>query len=260
MSLETKALACGYGKSAVIGGIDLVVEPGEVLCVLGPNGVGKTTFFKTILGFLPRLSGQVLWNGAPLNLQNNRQRAQVLAYVPQTHAPPFPYSVREVVVMGRAAHLKPFQNPAKADYELCDDMLDKLMIGHLRHREYTRISGGERQMVLIARALVQQPALLLMDEPTSNLDYGNQVKVLKQVLDLAGEGLVVVMTTHSPEHAAICATRVALFQQEGPVLQGPPGDVIREDVMRQAYGVDVKLFEYEDGRGRTVKACAPMLN
>ena len=259
MSFEVRGLSCGYGGRALVKDINMKVAAGEVVCVLGPNGAGKTTFFKTILGYLPCVSGEVLWNEKALALQNARQRAQVLAYVPQTHAPPFPYSVRDVVAMGRTAHLKPFQSPTASDYELCDEMLGKLKLSHLCDKAYTRISGGERQMVLIARALVQEPSLLLMDEPTSNLDYGNQVKVLQQVLDMASEGLAVVMTTHSPEHAAVCAGRVALFQTGKPILLGTPDEVICKEVLREAYGVDVKMFEYLDGRGRRVISCAPVL-
>jgi iron complex transport system ATP-binding protein len=260
MSLEIKNLVCGYGGRPVGDPISLTVRPGEVLCVLGPNGVGKTTFFRTVLGFLPPLDGTALWKGVPIHSGSHKERARLVAYVPQTHAPPFPYRVREVVVMGRAAHQPAFRDPSPADYDICDEMLRRLKIEHLRDRIYTKISGGERQMALIARALAQQPALMLMDEPTSDLDYGNQLKVLRQIVDLAGEGLAIMMTTHSPDQAALCGTTVALFQAGGPMLLGRPDEIINEENLKTAYGVDVKMFAYLDERGRRVKVCAPMMN
>jgi iron complex transport system ATP-binding protein len=257
--LEVKNLACGYRGRAVIGNINLTAEPGEVICILGPNGVGKTTFFKTVLGLLPPLAGQICWWNNPVHFSSNREKARFAAYVPQTHTPPFPYLAREVVVMGRVSHLPVYKNPGKKDYAVCDTALERLRITRLANRAYTTLSGGERQMVLIARALVQEPAFLMMDEPTSNLDYGNQFRVLKQIIRLAGEGLVILMTTHSPVHAALCATKVVLFQAGKPVETGKPEDIITEANLRAAYGVDIRMFEYVNSRGRTVKICVPIM-
>jgi iron complex transport system ATP-binding protein len=257
--LEVRNLTCGYEGKPVIEHIDCAVRPGEVLCVLGPNGVGKTTFFKTLLGALPRIGGEILWNGVSVNWRHNRTRARLIAYVPQTHSPPFPYRVREVVVMGRAAHIKPLQSPVRADYEICDTILEKLQLSYLRDKIYTQISGGERQMVLIARALAQQPLLLMMDEPTANLDYGNQMRVLQLALTLAAEGLMILMTTHSPDHAALCAAKVALFQKDRPFLLGSPEQILTEDNLRSAYGVCVKMFSYKNKQDKEIKVCAPLL-
>jgi iron complex transport system ATP-binding protein len=230
-----------------------------VICILGPNGVGKTTFFKTVLGLLPPLSGEICWRDNPIHFSSNKERARFAAYVPQTHTPPFPYNVREVVVMGRVSHLPVYKNPGKEDYAVCDAALERLHITRLANRVYTNLSGGERQMVLIARALVQEPAFLMMDEPTSNLDYGNQFRVLKQIIRLAGEGLAVLMTTHSPVHAALCATKVALFQAGKPVETGAPEDIMNVTSLQTAYGVDIQIFEYVNARGRTVKICIPIM-
>jgi iron complex transport system ATP-binding protein len=257
--LEVKNLACGYRGRAVIENINLTAEPGEVICILGPNGVGKTTFFKTILGLLPPLAGQICWRNNPVHFSTNREKARFAAYVPQTHSPPFPYNVREVVVMGRVSHLPVYKNPGKKDYIACDAALERLRIEHLANRVYTNLSGGERQMVLIARALVQESAFLMMDEPTSNLDYGNQCRVLKQITRLAGEGLVILMTTHSPVHAALCATKVVMFQAGKPVKTGRPEDIINAIGLQTAYGVDIRMFEYVNAKGRTVRICVPII-
>jgi iron complex transport system ATP-binding protein len=257
--LEVKNLACGYQGRAVIENINLTAEPGEVVCILGQNGVGKTTFFKTILGLLPPLAGQIFWQNNPIPRSGNKERARFAAYVPQTHIPPFPYNVREVVVMGRASHLPVYKNPGKEDYAVCDAALDRLHIKHLANRIYTKLSGGERQMVLIARALVQEPAFLVMDEPTSNLDYGNQCRVLKQIIRLAEEGLVVLLTTHSPVHAALCATKIALFQVDKPVEIGAPEDIMTITSLQTVYGVGIRMFEYVNAKGRTVKICVPVM-
>lgn len=259
MSLNIKNLSCGYQNKAIIENITLQVNVGEIACILGANGVGKTTFFKTVQGFLQPIDGAIFWKDMPMHEQDNKKRAKVIAYVPQTHTPPFPYRVRDVVVMGRAVHLKSFQSPNKNDYIICDHIMEKLNIAYLSSKIYSRISGGERQMVLIARALAQEPELLMMDEPTSNLDFGNQARVLQQIVDLAREGLTVMMTTHSPEHASMYADKVVLFQRNKPILMGKPNDILTKETLEQVYGVDIKLLEFENNYGKQLKTCVPMM-
>ncbi|MDR3599797.1 MAG: ABC transporter ATP-binding protein [Desulfosporosinus sp.] len=260
MSLVVKNLACGYGDRVVISNINLVVEAGEIVCILGPNGVGKTTFFKTIQGFLSPKDGEVLLDGEAIRAWDKKRLARALAYVPQTHSPPFPYKVRDVVVMGRTAHLNMFSVPGKEDYRLGEEIMEKLGIAHLVNKIYSQISGGERQMVLIARALVQQPKLLMMDEPTSNLDFGNQVKVLQQIINLSRENIGIIMTTHFPDHAFLCSTKVALFERDNRFTYGTAEEVVTEESLKAAYSVNVKMTEVENRHGVKLKICTPMLD
>ncbi|MDD4571987.1 MAG: ABC transporter ATP-binding protein [Clostridia bacterium] len=260
MSLLINDLACGYAKRTVLKHINLKIETGEVLCILGPNGVGKSTLFKTIQGFLAPHSGQILLNGKSISKWSRKQLAKNLAYVPQTHEASFPYTVSEVVLMGRTAHLGNFSSPRIQDYEICEEILTKLKISHLASSIYTQISGGERQLVLIARALAQKPLFLMMDEPTSNLDFGNQVKVLQQIVNLAESGMGIIMTTHFPDHAFLCSGKVALFKPDHSYSFGSANEVITEASLAEAYGIPVKMSQVQNLNGENLKTCIPMLN
>lgn len=236
--LELNGLACGYDGRVVLRDIDLAVHDGEFVCLLGPNGVGKTTLFKTMLGLLPAKAGAVRLHGRDIAGWPAVRRAREIGYVPQAHTPPFPFSVLDVVTMGRAAHLGPFAQPSRGDMAVAEDALGGLGILHLARRNYTAISGGERQLVLIARALAQRPAVLVMDEPTSNLDFGNQVTVLDHVRTLSEHvGLTVIMTTHDPNHALRHANRVAALDRRGALRVGTPAEIVTEDYLRETYGI-----------------------
>lgn len=259
MKLEVCSVACGYKEKVVLKDLSFSVSSSEILCLLGPNGVGKTTLFKTILGFLKLKGGSIRADGEDLSSWSRKTYAQKIGYVPQMHTPPFPFTVFDVVAMGRTAHLSPFASPSKEDLKIAEASLDSLGITALKDRIYTEISGGERQMVLIARALTQQPQLLVMDEPTSNLDFGNQLRVLKQIKRLAEGGMGIVMTSHFPDHAFLCASRVALLSRTGFTL-GEPDKIITEESLREVYGVDVKITSTPMGGGRYAKACVPILS
>jgi len=259
MKLEVCSAVCGYREKVVLEDISFSVSSSEILCLLGPNGVGKTTLFKTILGFLKLKGGSIRADGEDLDTWSRRKYAQKIGYVPQTHTPPFPFTVFDVVAMGRTAHVGTFASPSKEDLEIAAEVLDSLNITSIKDRIYTEISGGERQMVLIARALTQQPELLVMDEPTSNLDFGNQLRVLKQIRKLAENGMGIVMTSHFPDHAFLCSSRVALLSRSGFAI-GEPDQIITEESLREVYGVNVKIVETPVGGGRVEKACVPILS
>jgi iron complex transport system ATP-binding protein len=255
MNLEARALAFGYPGKPVGHGVDLTVAPGDALCLLGPNGAGKTTLFKTLLGLLPPLGGEIRIGGAPLKRLSRREIAQRIAYIPQAHTPPFPFAVRDVVLMGRTARLGPFESPGRADRDAAERALDLLGIAALAYADYTRISGGQRQLALIARALAQETPLLVMDEPTASLDFGNQALVLRQIRRLVDRGFGLVLSTHDPDHAFACATRVMLLHDGGALAEGTPEDVLTPDHMRRLYGVTVTIERLADGR----TVCAPSL-
>ncbi|MHC1682775.1 MAG: ABC transporter ATP-binding protein [Clostridiaceae bacterium] len=260
MKLEIKNVVCGYGSKVVVRDISVNVESGEILCLLGPNGVGKTTFFKSILGFLKLQGGEIILDGENVQNWSKKKLAKAIGYVPQAHTPPFPFSVLDVVVMGRTAHLGTFASPSKEDVEIAEEALERLGISFLKDRIYTEISGGERQMVLIARALTQQPNILVMDEPTSNLDFGNQIRVLEQINRLSKSGLGIIMTSHFPDHAFLCSTKVALMQRENKFIVGTVDEVVTEENLKSAYGVDVKITSSIRSNGELIKSCIPLLS
>lgn len=260
MKLEIQHVACGYGKKVVVQDLSVEVNSGEVLCILGPNGVGKTTFFKTVMDFLPPISGEIRLNGECIQPWSRKKLARHLGYVPQAHIPPFPFSVMDVVSMGRTAHLNAFSSPSAKDLDASYAALEQLGVGKLSERIYTELSGGERQMVLIARALAQKPDFLLMDEPTSNLDFGNQVRVLKCIDSLVKSGLAVIMTSHAPDHAFLCRAKVALLYRENRIDVGSADEVITEKNLRSAYGVDVKVADIGIPGGLRLKTCIPLLH
>lgn len=260
MRLECVRVACGYGRRPVLQDIDLSLSSGEAVCVLGPNGAGKTTLFRTVLGFLPLCAGTILLDGQDIRSWSRRRLARAIAYVPQAHIPPFPFLVGDVVLMGRNAHMSPFAAPGASDRRIADLALERLGIAALRDKPYTDISGGERQLVLVARALAQEAELLILDEPTSNLDLGNQIRVLGQIGNLVRSGIGVLMTTHVPNHAFLCATRVALLDAGGVLKTGVPDDVLTSANLTAAYGVEVHMVQVpaDDGRSGT-SACIPLL-
>lgn len=260
MNLQTHQLTCGYDKNSVISDISLEITTNEILCLLGPNGVGKTTFFKTLLGFMPALSGRITVNGIDLNKMPIGQRAKVMAYVPQAHEVPFPFSAEEVVLMGRNIHIDPFSGPSRRDYDTAAACLRDMGVEHLRRQTFTQLSGGERQLVLIARALAQESLFLVMDEPASNLDFGNQMKVIRRIKQLRERGKGIILTTHSPDHVLQCGTKVAVFYRNRPVEIGRPHDLITNSLMYRLYGVHVNMHEIRRKRGDFVRMCVPCMN
>lgn len=260
IKLELKSVSCGYEKNQIVRDISFTISQGEVICLLGPNGVGKTTLFKAILGFLPLESGEVLLNGEKIERWSRKKLAGYIGYVPQAHEPPFPYRVLDVILMGRISHMKFFSNPGSEDILAAEEALNSIGIYHLRDRIYTEISGGERQMVLIARALAQNPKILIMDEPTSNLDFGNQIRVLEQVKALAERGFGVLMTSHAPDHAFLSATKVALMGRDHQFKLGATEEILSEEELFRTYGVNVMILNIESRNGKTVSACIPVLN
>lgn len=251
--LSARSLGFGYGATAVGRDVDVEVRPGEVLCLLGPNGSGKTTLFKTLLGLLPAQAGEVRLDGTPLTQLTRQEIARRVAYVPQAQAAHFPFRVLDMVVMGRTAHLGLFAAPSSRDREKAMEALTALGISDLAEQEYTRISGGQRQLVLVARALAQDAPAIVMDEPTASLDFGNQVVVLSEVKRLAARALAVILSTHDPDHAFSVADRVALLDGGRLIAQGPPGEVLTPERLRAVYGVTVLVERLS--RGQTV--CAP---
>lgn len=260
MKLEISDADCGYEKGKPIQRyVNFTVESGEVCCVLGPNGCGKSTVFKSILGLLPLLKGKVTVDGDDISSWSPSRLADTMAYVSQNHIPPFPYQVKDVVMLGRVNKVGSMKQPTAEDYHIVENAMMDMGVFHLRDKVYTDISGGELQLVMIARALTQQPQILVLDEPTAALDYGNVVRVIEKVRELAEKGYAVVMTTHSPDHAFMCDSSVVLLQKDNSMKFGRAVDVITEKNMKQAYGVNVKIVEFVNTKGQIMRMCAPVL-
>ena len=261
MKLQLTNVDCGYpGCPPVLKGVNFTVESGQICCLLGPNGVGKTTLFKTILGLLKPMNGFVEMNGENTASWSARSLVKNMAYVAQFHNPPFPYKVKDVVLLGRVGSVGYFGKPSELDLQIAEAAMEDMGISHLREQVYTDISGGERQLVMIARALAQEPELLVMDEPTANLDYGNMVRVMSKIRRLRDKGFGIIMTTHSPDQAFMCESTVCLLQRGAPMVFGFAHEVITQENLKSAYGVDVKVIEFFDMHNRLVRMCSPLLN
>jgi iron complex transport system ATP-binding protein len=254
MRLTADKLSVGYGDRVVGSGISLSVVPGEVLCLLGPNGAGKTTLFRALLGLQPPLAGSISIDGVPLAYLRPADIAQRLAYVPQAHVTEFSYSVLDVVLMGRTARLRSFASPGSEDRRIALGRLASLGIREIAEHDYTQISGGQRQLVLIARALTQGAPFLIMDEPTASLDFGNQAMVLARIRELAADGYGIVLSTHDPDHALLLATRVAIIADGGIKTIGNPGDVVTAQTLSALYRTEVEVEETPSGR----RVCVPV--
>jgi iron complex transport system ATP-binding protein len=253
MRLEAVDLAIGYPGHTVGKAISLALDTGEVLGLLGPNGAGKTTLFRTLLGLQRPLGGVATIDGQPLDRLRPAEIARRVAYVPQAHVTEFSYSVLDVVLMGRTARLRPFSCPGALDERIARARLDSLGIGALAGADYTRISGGQRQLVLIARALAQEAPILVMDEPTASLDFGNQTLVLARIRDLAAGGYGVLLSTHDPDHALLVADRVAIMAEGGLSAVGLTGDVVTGAALSRIYGTTVRVEETPSGQ----RVCVP---
>ncbi|MGI5823612.1 MAG: ABC transporter ATP-binding protein [Dethiobacteria bacterium] len=241
MSIEVTDLSFSYGEHQVLKQISFEAQGKQLLSVLGPNGVGKTTLFRCILGLLSGYEGQIKLNGVNIKGLGVREMARLIAYIPQFHYPSFNYSVFDMVLMGTSIQVSAVSSPGIKQKKLVDAALERLGIAHLKNRVFTRISGGERQLVLLARAMVQEAKILVMDEPTSNLDYGNQIRVLTEIKSLAKEGYTIIQSTHNPDQTFLFSDKV-LAMKDGQVLAwGAPGEIYTKELIYDLYGVEVEM-------------------
>lgn len=240
MNIEGRDLTIGYPDRTVGSGLDVALSTGEVLALLGPNGGGKTTLLKTLLGLLKPKAGEVRLGDKPLDNYSIRERARVVAYVPQVHISTFAFTVETVVLMGRTAHGSLFTRPSGQDRAVAHAALERFGIAALASRPYTMISGGERQLVLLARALAQEPQFIVLDEPTASLDFGNQGKVMREIRALAKSGHGVLFTTHDPNHALRAADRAYLLREGTRIADGPVATVLNREQLEALYRATVE--------------------
>ena len=254
--IAIKNLAAGYGKKHILSNIYVDINEGEFTCLLGKNGTGKTTFFKTLLGLIPSLQGNIYYKGQNMLDLKPAEQANIISYVPQAHGTPFPYKVIDVVIMGQYTHTKSwFGKPNKENRHVAMACLEELSIQHLAHKTFSKISGGEKQMVMIARAMAQRPKFIAMDEPTSNLDLGNQQQVLNTVMKLRDSGYGVIMNTHSPEQALNYADKVILLKNGKIAACGKPTKVLNSELVSNLYNTNIEMVKTKTGDGCTRHFC-----
>lgn len=253
MVLDVKNISFSYENELIFENISFSIEKGDVLCILGPNGTGKTTLIKCLANIHEIDSGEIFIKGKNIKKLSLNEISKDVGYIPQSHIPTFPFSVFDVVLMGRAPYLNLGENPKEEDKKIALDALKILGLEHLKDKEYTNLSGGERQLVFLARVLCQQPDILILDEPTSHLDFGNQIKLLEIVDNLVESGLSIIMSSHFPDHAFLSSTKVAIMKDKSFIDFGKPDDVVTEENLKKAYSIDVKLMHFEDR-----KICVPL--
>ncbi|NLO78587.1 MAG: ABC transporter ATP-binding protein [Methanomicrobiales archaeon] len=255
MILEIDDLSFSYDrKRIVLNDICTEVKKGEVLSILGRNGIGKSTLIKCIINLYQNYQGDIRIMGDNIKDLSAVEAAMRMGYVSQGSQMIFPYSVLDFVLMGRSPHIPMFESPSTKDIGIAESVIEKMGLSHLKDRPVNEISGGERQMAMIARALTQEPKMLILDEPTSHLDFANQINVLKAIKNLADDGMSIVMSTHFPDHGFLISDNVAIMQDGTFVAQGPADEVITKENLRAAYGVDV-MIKYVAEVGRNV--CIP---
>jgi len=245
--IEVQGVSVRLGGSTVIRRVSLKLCRGEILAILGPNGAGKTTLLRTMLGLLKPFEGQVLVNGRDVGLYRPRELARVIAYVPQENTVPFPYTAAEVVLMGKAPHLGLLGTPRKHNYEEALEIMKLLRVDHLAHRPFNTLSGGEKRLVLIARALAQNPQALLLDEPTSGLDLGNKLRILNLIQELSHRSIAIAFTTHDPNEALAIASRIVVLNRGTIVFSGNPEELSTK-ILEHVYGVAIEQIRVRGKR------------
>ncbi len=255
MSIQVRNLSFAYGKHRVLHDVSFDIPDGTLVNVLGPNGVGKSTLFRCILGLNGGYEGQILVNGKDMKKLSIKERAREISYIPQSHSSVYDYEVLDVVLMSTGNDLGMLRTPRREHVARAYAALERVGIERMAHRTYTQISGGEQQLVLIARAIAQDAKTIIMDEPTSALDYGNTVRVLSCVRQLAREGLSIVQSTHQPDHAFLYSDRTLVINRGRVASYGSPKEVITKELVSDLYGVDVEVNSLYDDR---VRVCVPL--
>ena len=239
-AIEAKGVRFSYGKNEILHGVDFAAQKGQLIAVLGPNGAGKSTLFRCL--------GSITIEGREVKNMQPREIAAKVAYIPQTHTPTFHYTVLEMVLMGTTHRVRGLQSPGEKELAIARGALAQVGIADMENRSYGRLSGGEQQLVLIARALAQQTELLIMDEPTSSLDYGNQLRVMQRVRALARQGYTILLSSHNPQQALLFSDRILALHDGVICADGTPEKVITPELLETLYSIKTRLAEAEEGR------------
>lgn len=247
MILEVKDLSFGYEKNRTLfEHVTFSVGKGEIFCILGSNGIGKTTLLNCIANLLSPQKGSIYLHGKRLEELSLKEIAQKISYVPQMHNAAYAYEVQDYVVMGRAPYLGTFAQPSPKDYALAQETLKELGILHLAERPYTELSGGERQLVSIARAIVQEPEIIILDEPTNHLDYGNQFRMIQLISRLSQKGYGIILTSHMPDHVMQLNGNVGVLGRDGKLQVGTTEQIMTKENLEDLYQVGIHMVYVEE--------------
>ena len=252
VKIEAKNIEFSYKALPVLRDLSFSASGGDVVAVLGPNGVGKSTLFRCLLGFLRPQKGEIIVDERDLRTMSRAETASHIAYIPQSVSPVYNYTVLDIVLMGLTNTLGIFHSPGTREVEKSIATLDSLGISHLKYRGCGQISGGERQLALLARALIQDAGILIMDEPTANLDYGNSWRVMDRITSLAADGYTVIFSTHDPNQAFMHANKVLVIQDGRVLAFGPPAEALSEELLSGLYNIDVSVRKIPFNGGETL--------
>jgi iron complex transport system ATP-binding protein len=256
LKLEVNNIAFSYTKGTPVSkDISFTINEGDVFCILGQNGAGKSTLLSCIGNLFSIEKGTILLDGKDISTMPRMDIAKKIGYIPQFHSPIFPYSVFDFVLMGRTPHIGTFSAPKKEDIAIVKNSIEAVGLTHLLEKPYSEISGGERQLVMFAKVLAQEPKIILLDEPTSHLDFCNQFKVLSLIEKLANQGYSVIMTSHFPDHAFLMSNKVGIMKDQSFIDIGEANKVITEENMKLAYDLDVTIVYIEKAQR---KVCVPL--
>jgi iron complex transport system ATP-binding protein len=247
--IQFQDVTFGYrsDSGSVLRSLSLDIPSQSVTVILGPNGVGKTTLLNLLLGWQKPQSGTILVDDKPLKNYSRRELGKQVALVPQRETFTFSFTLLEYVLLGRAPHMRPLDMPSEVDVQICMLALEKVGMAELADRPITELSGGEQQLVLVARALAQGSNILLMDEPTSHLDLKNKLRFVRMVRSLVGQEHTLLVTTHEPEVAAAIADYVVLLMDDHQALAGPADEMLNDDFLSKTYGIIVRTAQ-ADGK------------
>jgi len=245
-ALQALNINFGYDNNRVIEDLSLSVAQGEFLGLIGPNGAGKSTLLRLMCGILRPESGEVLLFGAGLSTQPQRKIAQKIAFVPQETHFALNFMVEEVVMTGRYPYSRPFARENREDFEAVDSAISSAAVEDLRKRPVNSLSSGERQRVVIARALAQSPQLLLLDEPTSHLDLHHQHSIMELLKKLNAEGLTIAVVHHDLNLASLYCRRLVLMHQGKMAATGTPNELIKKEILNEVYGTAVRIVRHPD--------------
>ncbi len=256
MKLEVKSVFFSYGGKNVLSDVSFSTSDGEIIAVLGPNGVGKSTLFKCILGFLKPQSGSVEIDGSPVLSLTERERALRTAYIPQSFNPVYNHTVLDSVMMGSANRLSLFAVPGEEERRRAEELILEMGIEDIMERGTRNISGGERQLMLLSRALMQNASILIMDEPTASLDFANSHRVMRKVKELSKKGYTIIFSTHSPSLAALYATEIIALRDGSVLKKGSVEEIMTGDMLSSLYSFPIITGRVEiDGEEHFV--CVP---
>lgn len=259
MILEVKNGSFGYTKDwTILENINISVDKGEILAILGPNGIGKTTLLKCMIGLQHWKTGETYIEGKPITQMKPKELFNMISYIPQSHGFSFSYTGLEMVMFGRSSHLSTFGQPGEKDLKMAKDMMERIGISHLASKDCNRMSGGELQMVLIAKALINEPKLIILDEPETGLDFHNQLLVLEMIKKLAHEEKIsAIINTHYPTNALSISDKSLMMNRRGEYYYGNTVDVLTKENISRSFDINVVVneFFYE---GRDIRSIVPV--